>query len=111
MHAVGDSPTGPWHHHDVSIPVWAHGSQAVQEPRTGEWLLFFVGGWHYPPTEWASCEPGRANVSWPVEPAGPGLGPVGDCGPKVGLYPIVTLQYSSITSYQVSYHHIQLLFF
>jgi hypothetical protein len=30
---------------------------------------------------------------------------------QVGPYPIVTLQYSSITSYQVSYHHIQLLFF
>ena len=82
VHAVGNSPTGPWHHHDVSIPVWAHGSQAVQEPSTGQWLLYFVGGWHYPPTTWASCEPGHANISWPVEPPGPGLGPVGDCGPK-----------------------------
>ena len=85
VHAVGDSPTGPWHHHDVAIPIWAHGSQAVQEPRTRRWLLYFVGGWHYPPTQWASCEPGDANISWggPVEPAaGPGLGPVGDCGPK-----------------------------
>ena len=23
VHAVGDSPVGPWRHHDVAIPVWA----------------------------------------------------------------------------------------
>ena len=82
VHAVGDSPTGPWRHHDVSIPVWSHGSQAVINPVDGTWLLFFVGGWHYPPTQWASCRPHNHTVPWPVEPPGPGLPAVGDCGPK-----------------------------
>ena len=81
VHAVGASPVGPWLHHDVSVPVWSHGSQAVYNPADKHWLLFFVGGWHYQPNEWFSCTPHNKSVPWPVEPKGPGLGPVGDCGP------------------------------
>ena len=47
----------------------------------GTWLLFFVGGWHYPPDQWATCEANNKTIPWPVEPAGPGLPAVGDCGP------------------------------
>jgi hypothetical protein len=39
-----------------------------------------------------------------------GLHEVGAQGPHLGLYPIVTFQYSSTTLYQVSYH-IRYLFF
>lgn len=86
VHAVGETPTGPWAHHDVAIPVWAHGSQATQDPSTGDWLLYFVGGWHYPPSQWTSCQglarPGQHQLGSGTARAGAvPLPAVGDCGP------------------------------
>lgn len=73
VHAVGEGPRGPWSGgHDVAIPVWAHGSQAVRDPVDGQWLLFFVGGWHYQSDVWQRCNADNATIPWPVEPAGPG---------------------------------------
>jgi len=87
VHAVGSGPTGPWTSTDVALPVWAHGSQAVRHP-DGTWLLWFVGGWHYPPAEWKNCsgspwvEPPVTSSLWPPPASGPGLPATPDgCGP------------------------------
>jgi hypothetical protein len=61
----------------------------------GTWLLYFVGGWHYPAKTWANCSstggavpvpPSQwawdGSTPWPPAPPGPGLGNTTDgCGP------------------------------
>lgn len=86
-HVVGKTPRGPWTHLDVAIPVFSHAPQVVRHP-DGTWLLWFVGGWHYPSHDWKNCSdapwvlPPVDGKLWPPPGLGPGEPATPDgCGP------------------------------
>eukprot|EP00662_Eupelagonemidae_sp_cell21_P045671 gene45671-11270_t len=37
------SPLGPWTRKDVALAAFAHNPQVVQNPTTGELLMFHIG--------------------------------------------------------------------
>lgn len=41
IHAVSDSPDGPFSYRDTAVPLWAHNPQAIRAP-DGKWLLYQI---------------------------------------------------------------------
>lgn len=50
MHAVADTPEGPFEYHDTALPVWHHNPHALLAP-DGTWLIYSIG---------------KTNASWAV---------------------------------------------
>lgn len=82
VHAVGDSPVGPWSYSEVTLPPFSHGPQAVLDPVTSEWVLYFVGGWNTKASSWPNCSM-PSSRPYPTPARGPGLpGTPDGCGPR-----------------------------
>eukprot|EP00755_Sulcionema_specki_P009995 Sspe_Gene.45205::Locus_22340_Transcript_1_1_Confidence_1.000_Length_1562::g.45205::m.45205 len=78
FHAHGPTATGPWTGSDVSVNIFAHNPQTLRLP-DGTWLMYFIGGWHYPLSTRQNCTAGPV---YPPESSDAGLGPTADgCGP------------------------------
>eukprot|EP01060_Flectonema_neradi_P024081 TRINITY_DN3260_c1_g1_i1.p1 TRINITY_DN3260_c1_g1~~TRINITY_DN3260_c1_g1_i1.p1 ORF type:complete len:396 (+),score=44.20 TRINITY_DN3260_c1_g1_i1:60-1190(+) len=79
FHAHGPTPLGPWTGSDVAINIFAHNPQVVLHP-DGTWILFFIGGWHYPVSMRQNC---TTSEIYPEAASGPGMpGTADGCGPK-----------------------------
>eukprot|EP01060_Flectonema_neradi_P000516 TRINITY_DN10325_c0_g1_i1.p1 TRINITY_DN10325_c0_g1~~TRINITY_DN10325_c0_g1_i1.p1 ORF type:complete len:382 (+),score=78.58 TRINITY_DN10325_c0_g1_i1:116-1261(+) len=78
FHAHGPTPHGPWTGSDVSVNIFAHNPQTILHP-DGTWIMFFIGGWHYPVSTRVNCSTSEV---YPPEAPDAGMPPTGDgCGP------------------------------
>lgn len=55
IHAVSDSPEGPYQPQKVVIFPWSHNTFLIQNPPDGLWLLWHLGNGTVPSSEWAPC--------------------------------------------------------
>ena len=58
VHAVSDTPDGPYLVKDIVVPVWAHNPAVVQSPDDGMWVMTYVANNTAQHPEWeAVCSP------------------------------------------------------
>ena len=80
IHAVSQSPEGPFVYHDTAIPIWHHNPQAIRAP-DGTWLISSIGrtnrSWavpcdaHHEPVSHNEHQIDRVEIHYSNSPYGP----------------------------------------
>jgi hypothetical protein len=73
-HATSRNPTGPYAipeglDRQLALPPWSHGAYVVQDPPTGEYLLWHLGNASVDPSTWAPCYNSSEGAHPPALPA------------------------------------------